>query len=467
MNKKSILIACLLLVVSLLFVIFSPYLTLINIKNAAQNKDSEKLSQYVDYPTLRESFKANVSALMASEMTKSNNGFEALGMALGAALVNQMVDAYITPENLAMMLNGQSTQIGGNSTPGPVETTTPSKVDADILMSYEGMNQFIVKIKSKGAPGEPVALIFKRYGIISWKLAGLRLPASLFNSGSPVGQTPSDSSQNAEQSTATNVNDTLLIPTLSNKVYQPADPSNNSYQDFISFDITLDTSKLTKPTRAVKGVLVFTDLFGEEKFRLNWTINDPLTPGVSYTGKGIGFNFNQFEESHIWIRDTDLKDMKSRFEVTNILYQDETTNSNESVHYPTATGYVVDEANIIDPDVKNRIEGSIQELKQKTTAEVAVVTVETTAPLTIEEYSVNLFNRLGIGQKSNDNGVLLLVAYKDRQMRIEVGKGLEGAITNDYSDQIINTIMTPEFKNGNFSSGIEKATIALINLIKR
>ena len=135
--------------------------------------------------------------------------------------------------------------------------------------------------------------------------------------------------------------------------------------------------------------------------------------------------------------------------------------------YPPASGYVVDQSGIIDSAARSRLEAWILELKQKTNAEVAVVTVDSTEPLSIEEYAVNLFKRFGIGQKGKDNGVLLLVAYKDHHMRIEVGYGLEGAVTDAYSSRIISTIMTPEFKEGNFSDGIEKGTAAIVTLIAK
>src|SRR5476649_1589240 len=139
----------------------------------------------------------------------------------------------------------------------------------------------------------------------------------------------------------------------------------------------------------------------------------------------------------------------------------------DDVSYPAASGYVVDQSGIIDSAAQSRIEGWILELKQKTSAEVAVVTVDSTEPLSIEEYTVNLFQRFGIGQKGRDNGVLLLVAYKDHHMRIEVGYGLEGAITDAYSSRIINTVMRPAFKEGNYSEGIEKGAGALVSLIAR
>ncbi|MDE2027969.1 MAG: TPM domain-containing protein [Candidatus Omnitrophica bacterium] len=137
------------------------------------------------------------------------------------------------------------------------------------------------------------------------------------------------------------------------------------------------------------------------------------------------------------------------------------------IAYPQPTGYVVDQSGIIDGNTRNLLEGWILELKQKTGAEVAVVTVDTTEPLPIEEYAVNLFQRFGIGQKGKDNGVLLLVAYKDRHIRIEVGYGLEGAITDAYSKRIISAIMTPAFRQGDFSGGIKNATAAIVSLIAK
>lgn len=139
----------------------------------------------------------------------------------------------------------------------------------------------------------------------------------------------------------------------------------------------------------------------------------------------------------------------------------------QNVSYPAASGYVVDQSGIIDSAAKMRLEAWILELKQKTNAEVAVVTLDSTGSLSIEDYAVNLFQRFGIGQKGKDNGVLLLVAFKDHHMRIEVGYGLEGAITDANSSRIINTIMAPEFKEGHFSEGIEKGTAAIVSLIAK
>lgn len=116
----------------------------------------------------------------------------------------------------------------------------------------------------------------------------------------------------------------VLIPKPRNKRFQPADWRNRVYDDAIWFDIIWDTSNLKKPLRAVKGILVFADLFGEPRYRVKLTINEPLEPGRQFSQTGIGFNYNQFSEEHRWMRSTEFADMTFRFEVQELLYEDGT-----------------------------------------------------------------------------------------------------------------------------------------------
>jgi len=117
----------------------------------------------------------------------------------------------------------------------------------------------------------------------------------------------------------------LLIPTLTNKRFQESDFLRRIYEDAIWFDVSWDTSNLRKPTRAVKGILIIGDIFGEPKLHLRWTINDPLSPRKKHEQDAVGFEYNQFNSAHKWVRATELKDMTFRFEVTDIIYQDGST----------------------------------------------------------------------------------------------------------------------------------------------
>ena len=129
--------------------------------------------------------------------------------------------------------------------------------------------------------------------------------------------------------------------------------------------------------------------------------------------------------------------------------------------------YVVDGARLVEAPDHQRIEGWLRELEEKTTAQVAVVTVPTTGQQTIEEYAVKLFQSMGVGQKKKDNGVLLVIAARDHKLRIEVGYGLEGALTDAISWRIINEIIAPEFKAGHFSQGVAKGVWAIVSVVAK
>ncbi|MFH1854107.1 MAG: TPM domain-containing protein [Candidatus Omnitrophota bacterium] len=136
-------------------------------------------------------------------------------------------------------------------------------------------------------------------------------------------------------------------------------------------------------------------------------------------------------------------------------------------NFPDYTGYVNDYANILSYDTKARLSTLINELEQKTTAQVAILTIDTTRPLDIETYAVKLFEKWGIGQKGKDNGVLLLIAIKDKAIRIEVGYGLEGAIPDALAKIVIEDYITPSFKKGDFNTGVIKGTVGIAKLVAK
>lgn len=125
------------------------------------------------------------------------------------------------------------------------------------------------------------------------------------------------------------------------------------------------------------------------------------------------------------------------------------------------TGYVNDYANVLQPDTKNQLEAILRTFAASTTNEIAVVTVPDLGGDTIERYAVKLFELWKIGNAKNDNGVLLLVAIQDRKVRIEVGYGLEGALPDITAKNIIDTQITPVFKQGDYSLGILQGVRAI------
>ena len=134
---------------------------------------------------------------------------------------------------------------------------------------------------------------------------------------------------------------------------------------------------------------------------------------------------------------------------------------------PTPQGFVTDTASVIPAEIARRIETQLEELRAKTGTEVAVVTVRSIAPLTVEEYANELFARWGIGQKGKDNGVLILLAVKERKVRIETGYGIEPILPDGKGGAIIREVMLPRFKQGALGEGLAAGAEAVADVIAR
>jgi uncharacterized protein len=129
-------------------------------------------------------------------------------------------------------------------------------------------------------------------------------------------------------------------------------------------------------------------------------------------------------------------------------------------------GYVSDYASMLSAATKTQLEQDLINFEKETRHEISVVIIPGLQEDTIENFSVKLFEEWGIGKKGADNGVLFLIAKDDRQMRIEVGYGLEGALPDATAWQIIDKIATPAFKNGNYDSGVLQSVSAIESAIK-
>jgi uncharacterized protein len=128
--------------------------------------------------------------------------------------------------------------------------------------------------------------------------------------------------------------------------------------------------------------------------------------------------------------------------------------------------HVVDLAGIINDDVEAALNGYLLELEQKTTAQMVILTIESLEGQSIEEFSISIaHDRWRLGQKGKDNGILLIVSLKDRKYRFEIGYGLEGTLPDSLVGTIGRQYLVPYFRQGDYSTGILKATLAIINEI--
>jgi uncharacterized protein len=128
--------------------------------------------------------------------------------------------------------------------------------------------------------------------------------------------------------------------------------------------------------------------------------------------------------------------------------------------------YVVDLAGIVDDATENRLNGYLQELEQKTTAQMVVLTILSLEGESIEDFSITIaHDKWKLGQKGKDNGVLFLISMKDRKYRIEVGYGLEGVLPDSLVGSIGRDVLVPYFKKGDYSNGIFATTLAMANKV--
>ena len=133
---------------------------------------------------------------------------------------------------------------------------------------------------------------------------------------------------------------------------------------------------------------------------------------------------------------------------------------------PFLTGRVTDNAQILSPDTQRVITEALKAHEDKTGNQVAVLTVPSLEGEGIEEYALNVFNGWKLGQKGKDNGILLVVAPSDRRMRIEVGYGLEGTLTDGTAGSIIRNVITPHFKKEDYNSGVSEGVKSIISVLE-
>lgn len=136
-----------------------------------------------------------------------------------------------------------------------------------------------------------------------------------------------------------------------------------------------------------------------------------------------------------------------------------------AINFPALSGRVVDDAHILSQSAVDTLTQELDDYERGTSNQVVVATIKSLDGNSIEEYGYQLGRHWQIGQKGKDNGVLLIVAPNERKVRIEVGYGLEGILTDAISSQIIQTIILPDFKNGNMEKGIIDGTEAVIAIL--
>ena len=138
-----------------------------------------------------------------------------------------------------------------------------------------------------------------------------------------------------------------------------------------------------------------------------------------------------------------------------------------SIPKPTNLKYLNDYVGVVTEPYQEKILGLGRELELKTSAQATIVIINSTNGIPIENYSLELFRGWGIGQKDKNNGLLILIALNDSTWRVEVGKGLEGAVPDALSNRIMESLAKPSFIDGNYSEGLLKSYSAFCDAIAK
>lgn len=135
------------------------------------------------------------------------------------------------------------------------------------------------------------------------------------------------------------------------------------------------------------------------------------------------------------------------------------------VPVPPLTGRVVDQTATLGAEQAAALEQKLKDFEERKGSQVAVLIVPTTEPETIEQFSLRVVEQWKLGRKKVDDGALLLVAKDDRRLRIEVGYGLEGALNDATARRIIDEVITPKFRTGDFAGGITDGVDRMLRVI--
>ena len=137
-----------------------------------------------------------------------------------------------------------------------------------------------------------------------------------------------------------------------------------------------------------------------------------------------------------------------------------------ALEVPALKGRVNDYAGILSAAAKRQIDMELAELEQTDSTQIVVLTIPSLKGDSLEDFSIRVAEQWKIGQKNNDNGAILIISKQDRKIRIEVGYGLEGKLTDLMSGRIIRDVIGPNFKSGNFDAGVLQGVSAMIATVK-
>jgi hypothetical protein len=175
-DKKKLINTSIILPVAIAVILFyfSPYIAVYRMKKAADSEDPFTMSEYVNFPAVKESLREYYRYKRAQKISKTRddkNSYSSLKSSFEAAVVNSMIDAVVTPENIIILMKDEKPDIDESS-----PKSSDSSKSTEMSMYYESFNRFVINIRKKDSPQRSVDLVYDRERIIFWKLTALRFP---------------------------------------------------------------------------------------------------------------------------------------------------------------------------------------------------------------------------------------------------------------------------------------------------
>jgi len=172
MSKGKVIVGVVVLL-AVAYVAAAPYITVYQMKTAAENRDGEALSEHIEFPSLRQSLKDQMNTMFMKKMAKEaeDNPFAVLGTAFAGVMIDKMVDAYVTPAGITELMRGKKpdTKSGGEGSSG----SSSQEPFSNASMSYKSLSKFVITVKDDS--GEEGKFVLRRRGI-GWKLTEIILP---------------------------------------------------------------------------------------------------------------------------------------------------------------------------------------------------------------------------------------------------------------------------------------------------
>jgi hypothetical protein len=190
LRKLVLILALLALIAAAVWFYFTPQLAFREIRVAVRDRNLGQLESRVDFPVLRAHLKDSLQSRLAQKLSGGSNPFGRVGAALAGTVVDPLIDQLVTPETLALLMRGDRSGLEGGrrnpSAPAPAAsgpdtgpTDSSPNTDKDELekkKDYEAFNRYVISVKKKGTPGEPIAFVLTRQGLLDWKLTEIRNP---------------------------------------------------------------------------------------------------------------------------------------------------------------------------------------------------------------------------------------------------------------------------------------------------